>query len=164
MWRYSIAAVVLACLLVPAVARAQFKGGDWVTELSGSGVNDKDFRSGQFSIDTSLGYMFNEQLEAGFRNSIVWADGGSGHTATPRVFADYHFDMGRCLPFVGANIGYMCSDMGSRDNWIAGPEAGVKYFVNQTTFIQLLCSYEFDLNRGFDNGAFFYGLGVGFRW
>jgi len=149
MWRYSIAVVALACMLLPAVARAQFKGGDWVTEIAGSGVNDKDFRSGQASLDTTLGYMYNEQIELGLRNSLVWADGGSAHSATPRVFGDYHFDMGRCLPFVGANIGYQCSDLGSRTTGLPARKFGVKYFVNQTTFIQLLCSYEFNLNRGF---------------
>ena len=50
------------------------------------------------------------------------------------------------------------------DTWLAGPEVGLKYFVNSTTFTEVSAAYEFDLENGLDNGAFFYGLGVGFKW
>ena len=50
------------------------------------------------------------------------------------------------------------------DDWFAGPEGGVKYFVNTTTFVQAIVSYEFNLQEGLDAGAFTYGLALGFKW
>ena len=162
MWRKAIACAVLGMLAVPAVSNAQFKQGDWEFTLSGSGSNDKDFETGAFTVAGSGGYFLNDQVEVGLRQGITWGDGGSSWDGDTRVFADYHFDLDRWQPFVGANLGYIYGD-NVDDAWIAGPEAGVKYFVNSTTFIQLSAAYEFDLNNGFDGGSFFYGLGIGFR-
>ena len=75
----------------------------------------------------------------------------------------YHFDLDRWQPYIGANIGYQYGD-NVNDSWLAGPEAGVKYFVNATTFIDANVAYEFNLEEGLDDGAFFYGLGIGFKW
>ena len=50
--------------------------------------------------------------------------------------------MGRWWPFVGGSLGYIYGDAVS-DTWVAGPEAGVRYFVNETTFILGLVEYEF---------------------
>lgn len=56
------------------------------------------------------------------------------------------------------------------ESFIAGPEAGIKYFVNDTTFINLGVEYEFvfeDADKAddaFDDGRFVYLLGIGFRF
>ena len=44
-----------------------------------------------------------------------------------------------------------------------GPELGLKYFVNNTTYVYGIAQYEWNLNRGFNSGGFFYGLGLGVR-
>jgi hypothetical protein len=163
MWRKAMLLSVVAVLAMPILAQAQFHQSDWELTLSGSGSNDKDFDSGAFSIAGSLGYFVSDQLEISGRQGIVWADGGSAWSGDSRIAVDYHFDLGRWVPFVGGNIGYVYGD-NTDDSWIAGPEGGVKYFVNDTTFIQANVAYEFDLNDGFDEGAFFYGLGIGFRF
>jgi hypothetical protein len=163
MWRKAMLLSVVAVLAMPMLAQAQFKQGDWELTLSGSGGNDKDFDSGQIAATGSLGYFLSDQFEVSFRQSLAWADGGSAWNGDSRVAADYHFDMGQWQPFIGANFGYVYGD-GVEDSFIAGPEGGVKYFVNATTFIQANVAYEFSLNNGFDEGAFFYGLGVGFRF
>lgn len=165
MWRYSIAAVVLASLLLPAVVKAQFKQGDFEVTLSGQGANDKDFRSGDFAVQGSVGYFVIDQLALGLRPSFAWMDGGSSHAVSGAAYGDFNIDIDRFVPFVGVNLGYQCSDVsGSKDSWIAGPEAGVKFFVNSTTFIQAMAQYEFDLNHGLKYGGFLYGLGIGFRF
>ena len=52
----------------------------------------------------------------------------------------------------------------------AGPEAGVKYFVKEDTFIYGLVQYQWffdDLELAEDNaddGGFLYALGIGFTW
>ena len=77
--------------------------------------------------------------------------------------------MDRWQPFVGANIGYVYGD-GVNDTGEAAPEAGVKYFVNSTTFIYGQIEYQFffdssdDVDDAFDDGQFVYSLGIGFRW
>ena len=162
MQRYLVALSVLALMLVPSMVHAQFKQGDWELSLAGQGSNDKNFETGAVSIQGNLGYFLTDQFELAIAQSIVWSDGGSSWSGGNIVSADYHFDLGnRWVPFVGANIGY---SYGDEDSWIAGPEVGVKFFVNSTTFVKVLASYEFDLNEGFDEGAFLYSLALGFRF
>ncbi len=67
------------------------------------------------------------------------------------------------VPYIGANFGYSYGE-GVSDAWRLGPEVGLKYFVNETTYLYGNMSYEFDLNDGFDNGGFVYGVGIGFKW
>jgi len=154
---------VLALFLLPAVAHAQFEAGNWEMTLSGSGSNDQDFRTVDLSVNVSLGYFLTKELEIGVRQGLVYADGGSAWSGDTRAALDYHFDLDRWQPFVGVNAGYVYGDSVS-DAWIAGPEAGVKYFVNSTTFIEVSAAYEFNLEEGLDDGAFFYSLGIGFKW
>jgi hypothetical protein len=50
------------------------------------------------------------------------------------------------------------------------PEAGLKWFVNNTTFIFAQIEYQIFLDRhssssvNFSDGVFVYGLGIGFRF
>jgi hypothetical protein len=158
---------VLALLALPALAQAQFEAGNWALTLSGTGANDQDFDGGSVGVNGSLGYFMSKEFEVGVRQTLTWTDtigsGGSAWTGDTRVFADYHFDMDRWQPYVGAFIGFVYGDV-ANDDWIAGPEVGVKYFVNSTTFIDLNGAYAFNLEDGLDDGGFFYGLGIGFRW
>src|SRR5262245_58328054 len=98
---------VLALFLVPAIANAQFEQGNYELTLSGNGANDQDWRTGNFAVQGSLGYFTTKELELGVRQVINWADGGSAWSGQTQVFADYHFDMDRWVPFIGANIGYV---------------------------------------------------------
>ena len=156
---------VLAMFLVPAIAQAQFEEGDWSLELAGSGSNDRDFDSGSVGVNFELGYFMTKELALGVRQGLNWADSeesGSFWSGSTFVFLDYHFDMDRWQPYVGANIGYTYGDIA--DTWSAGPEGGVKYFVNTTTYVDLGVSYQFDLEEGFDEGGFLYSLALGFKW
>ena len=154
---------VLALLALPALASAQFEAGNWEMRLSGSGSNDQDFWTFDINVNLGLGYFMTKEAEIGVRQGLIYADGGSSWAGQTVAFADYHFDMDRWQPYVGANIGYTYGDNVS-DAWIAGPEIGVKYFVNSTTFIDVNGAYEFNLEEGLDNGGFIYGLGIGFKW
>ena len=155
---------VLALLALPALAQAQFEAGNWELKLAGQGANDKDFNGGTVSASGSLGYFTTKELEVGIRQTLSWTDlGGSAWAGDTRAFVDFHFDMDRWQPYVGGFIGYVYGD-GTEDAWIAGPEVGVKYFVNSTTFIGASVAYEFNLEEGFDDGGFLYTLGIGFKW
>jgi hypothetical protein len=154
---------VLALLALPALSYAQFEAGNWEMRLSGQGTNDQDFRTYDLNVNLGLGYFFTKELEIGVRQGLTMTDGGSSWSADTRGFVDYHFDLDRWQPYVGANAGYAYGANVS-DAWLAGPEVGVKYFVNATTFIDVNAAYEFNLEEGLDDGAFFYGLGIGFKW
>ena len=156
---------VLAMFLVPAIAQAQFEEGNWTLQLAGQGFNDKDFESGSVAVQFDLGYFLTKEVNVGVREALDWNDGGSSWGTFTTLYIDYHFDMDRWQPFIGANIGKACSaNEDTNDDIFAGPEVGVKYFVNSTTFVQALVTYEFDVQEGLDEGAFQYGLGVGFKW
>jgi len=61
-------------------------------------------------------------------------------------------------------MGYSYGD-GIEDQWGAGPEAGVKIFINETTFIRVLAQYVFPVAESFtSDGRFIYGLGLGVRF
>lgn len=160
----------LAILSVSSLAFANFSEGNKELTLSGSGNNDNDFENGSIGLAGSFGYFLTDAFEVGVRQSFNWADAGeSSWAASTRAFADFHFDLGQWRPFVGANLGYVYGD-DVDDTWEAAPEAGVKYFVNDTTFIFGMVEYQFffddtdGIDDGFDDGQFVYSLGIGFRW
>jgi len=157
---------VVALLAMPVMSHAQFEAGNYSLELFGTGGNDQDFESGTVSVGGELGYFLSKEMQLGLRQALAWADAQGGDSiwnGDTRIFLNYHFDMDRWQPYLGAFIGYVYGDTVD-DFWVAGPEAGVKYFVNSTTYIDVNASYGFNLDEGIDDGAFFYGLAIGFRW
>lgn len=164
--------IALIALLAPAAAMAQFHGGDWELTLSGSGGSDNDFDNNLIGADLSLGYFFTDNIEVALRQGIDIADvedSDDDFGASTRVAGDFHFDLDRWQPFVGGNIGYLYGDF-VNDTWIAGPEAGLKFFVNSTTFIFGMAEYQFffedsdEVDDAFDDGQWVYSLGIGFKW
>ncbi len=163
----------LLCLILSAATFGQgFTQGDKDLTLTGSGASSKDFDSTTFSIEGYFGYFFTNNIEGMIRQGVGYADvpgADNNWNASTRVAADYHFDLGHWWPFVGVNLGYIYGDQ-VNDTWVAGPEGGVKYFVNETTYILGLVEYEFffdssdNIDDAFDDGRFVYIVGVGFRW
>jgi Outer membrane protein beta-barrel domain len=157
---------VVALLALPSLALAQFEAGNYALELFGTGASNQDFDSHQVAAGGELGYFLTKEAEVGIRQGVSWSDSENTPqiwTGDTRVFGNYHFDLDRWQPYVGAFIGYIYGDQVS-DFWSAGPEGGVKYFVNSTTYVDLNIAYGFNLDEGIDDGSFFYGLGLGFRW
>jgi len=168
LWLVPMAA--LALMLVPSFAQAQFRQGDWELTLAGSGSNGPDFDGVALAVNGSLGFFIADPLELGVRQSLTYEDfTGSAWTGSTRAFLDFHFDIGRLQPFVGANIGFVYGD-NVHDTWAGAPEAGVKYFVDPNTIIFFMAEYQFffDQDNSFDNsfsdGQFVYTLGLGWRF
>lgn len=170
--------LVLAVGLLPSRADAQgFDAGDFELTLGGTAANDNDFSGFTAGANASIGYFFTDQLEIALRQSVNYSDIGGGEgqgsqlTGSTRVALDYHFDLGNWQPFVGANIGYVYGDI-ANDTFAAAPEAGVKYFVNSTTFLYAMAEYQFffdkadtdEVEEAFEDGQFLYTFGVGFRF
>ena len=102
--------------------------------------------------------------EKRIRQTLAFSDldeGGSSWGASTTGFVDYHFDMDEWQPFVGAFIGYAYGDDVDEDG-VWGPEGGVKYFVNSTTYIGFAVQYVIGFDS--DSDEFFnYQLALGFK-
>ena len=167
MLRNFVLVALFAMFLVPAAAQAQFDEGDWEIMLSGQGSSDDSFDNTVLAVGISVGYFFNDNLEAGVRQTIAFSDteaGGSDFAGSTTGFVDYHFDMDEWQPFVGGFIGYAYGDSDSRDDdGVYGPEAGVKYFVNSTTFVAFTVQYVVPFDDDETDEFFNYQLAVGFK-
>jgi hypothetical protein len=166
----AVVALSVFCLVLPVAAFAQgFSQGDKEVLLNGAGVSENDFDSNAFAIEGSFGYFFTKNIEGALRQSLNLSsveDHGSSWNGNTRGALDYHFDMGRFWPFVGGNLGYTYGD-DVADTWTVGIEGGLKFFVNNTTFIMGRLEYVWlleDSDDGFSDATWVYVIGLGFRW
>src|SRR5690348_5558480 len=95
--------VLAALCLLPAVASAQVRG-PWELELSGSGQNGSKFNGFTGAANASLGYFFNDNIEASVRQSLNFTDVGvpAALNASTRLAGDFHIPLGdqnQFLPF-----------------------------------------------------------------
>ena len=162
--------VVVALLLLPAFALADqttygFHKGDREFTLSGSGSSDHSLRRTDFTTSLSLGYFFSDGFEGALRQDIgLNSRENSSWDGATNLAIDYHINLGSVQPLIGASFGYSYGDRVD-DRWVAGPEAGLKIFLNGTTFIRALVQYEFPVADSFlSDGRFIYGLGLGVRF
>lgn len=166
-----IALVVVALMLFPLTAQAGYKQGEQDFQIGGSGSSDKEFDNTVFSTEISYSYFVMENLGVFIRQGIGVADtaGGSDWNGSTRAGADYYFDLNEWQPYAGVSIGYLYGD-NTQESFIAGPEIGVKFFVNDTTYINLGAEYQFvfedpdDSENAIDDGRWTYVLGVGFKF
>ena len=163
--------VVAALLVLPTFSYGYFEEGDKEVTLSGSASNSPDFDGVFIGANGSFGYFVTDQLELGVRQSLTYTDVGVGSAlnGSTRVFGDFHFDLEAWQPFVGANFGFVYGDA-VNDTFEAAPEAGIKWFVNSTTFVFAMVEYQFffdsadDADAAFEDGQFLWSLGIGFRF
>lgn len=141
--------------------------GDWELTLGGGGITPHNFSSSTYNLNFTLGHYLTDHLEISFRQSIGFTDvGPSNFRGSSRGAIDWHFGDGRLRPFVGANFGGIYGDGG--DTWLAGPEAGLKWFVHPQTFVFAMAEYLvfFDRVRDIDDnarrGEFVFTVGIGF--
>jgi len=147
--------------------------GDSELTLGGGGGSSKDFDDSFGGVNGSYGYYFSDTLEGVVRQSINYVNperGGTAWNGSTRVAVDYHlFGRGALRPFVGVNAGYIYGDA-VEDTWAAGLEAGGKYYVQPKTFIFALVDYAWlfdeakDADDRFDDGQFFWSVGIGFNF
>jgi hypothetical protein len=180
--RPSIAFAILAVIVsIPVSAVAEDpeepdfgpKDGDIEFTLGGNGNNDNAFDSGGFSLATSLGYFFNEHVEAGLRHNMSFFDAedvDATFLATTRAFTDFHLDFDRFQPFLGANIGIRYGNGEIDETGTIAPEGGIKLFVFENAFVLAMMEYQWffkevsDVDDSADDGQFVYTLGLGFNF
>jgi hypothetical protein len=153
---------------IPAMAQPQ--AGDWEFTLGGSGTADNEFETGGFVLNGSVGYFLNPNFEVGLRQGVGFAgfsEASEEWSGSTRVAADWHFLLGKFVPFIGANIGI---DYNEHDNsWNLAPEVGFKYYVHEKTFLFALGEYRWfwdkisDVDNNADDGRFALTVGIGFN-
>ena len=167
----AIALMCAAGVSAPSVWAAQ-AAGDKSFTLSGTGASDKDFNTNTFGTTGELGWFLSDHFELGVRQSInvLALDNQDDHwSGATRGFADYNFGQGSIVPYLGANIGGIYGE-DVHDTGAAGLEGGLKFYVKDKTFIALQIEYDFlfdnasDVDNQFDDGAYFYQLGIGFNF
>lgn len=163
--------LIVTSMLFVVPAAIAYEPGDFELTLSGGGSSDESFDGTVLNVEAGLGYFLTRGFEVVGRQGFAYADnpGGDKWMASSRVSLIYNFDLETVYPYLGANFGYLYGDM-VKDQFIAGPEGGVKFFVNDTTFIMAGIEYQFlfedvkDADDNFDDGRFVYLLGIGFRF
>jgi hypothetical protein len=154
-----------------AQQNASFAEGDRIFTLSGGGTSDNDFDSNTASIQLGLGQFLNDFLAAGVRQDLSVANLSDSNdwNASTRLGLDYYPVTGRTAPYVGANVGYVYGDA-IRNQFIAGPNVGVRHFINDTTFLTLGVEYQVlfkdsdEAQDTYKDGRFVYELGMGVKW
>lgn len=167
--------VVSSLLLLPTLTHAEtvaeYSTGDWEFILGGSGSSDKDFDSTTLSLQANVGYFFTDQVELVIRQGINVADLGdeSSWSGSTRLGLDYNFNLNNLKPFLGVNIGYLYGE-DVVETFIAGPEAGIKYFLYTAAFIYAQAEYQFlfeeadEADDQFDEGRYVYTIGMGIKF
>jgi hypothetical protein len=140
--------------------------GDFEVFIGGSGTSNGEFNDNTIGVQGSLGYYVLEWLPVSLRQSYATNFGGQvndRHAFATTVAGDFQAPLGRFQPFAGGFVGY---EYGDQSSGLAGPEAGIKYYVNESTFLQGLMQYGwlFDKTLDWDNGRAVYTIGFGFNF
>lgn len=145
----------------------------WEITLGGAGTSNRDFNAGGAQIATSVGYYLNDVVEVSVRQNLSYGDPGRGISGSwdgvTRAAIDLHLPLGKVVPYAGANLGYAYGDT-LPETFIAGPEAGVKFYVKDDVFLQASAEYEFFFDKSdrltdaFRDGQLLYGLSMGVRF
>lgn len=167
-----LASVVLASIIPATLVQAAPAAGDREIIIQGTGTSDNEFDNNAFSATASYGWFMNDQGLWGIRQSasvVDTPDSSSSWNGGTRLFYDWHFDADAWQPYIGASVGYLYGE-DTNETFSAGPELGVKYYVKDKTFIGVSMEYQFlfddsdEIDDVYDDGAIFYGLGVGYNF
>lgn len=166
--------VAVLLLLIPAVSFGQtnvYQRGTQEFTITGSGSSDEEIDNTFLALNVSYGKFMDQNLEWVIKQEITFNDvaGASDFNGSTRGGVDYHFGSGPMVPLVGITVGYIYGD-NIDEQFTLGPDVGVKYFVNDTTFVYGLIEYEIlfddaeEVDEVYDDGRFIYGVGLGFTF
>ncbi len=171
--RTYLACTLLAGMSSASLVQAAPAAGDREITIQGTGTSDKNFDTNVFSAAGSYGWFTTDQSEWGIRQSVGVSDtsnSSSRWNGATRLFYDYHFTANSTwVPYIGASLGYIYGQE-TKETFSAGPEIGLKYYVKDKTFVSIGAEYQFlfddskKIDNTYDDGAIFYGLGVGFNF
>lgn len=139
------------------------RAGNWEATLTGTGQSSDDFDDSNFGMTGSLGYYFTKNFVLTFKQGLNYDDVGNSSLVNGRSIIQpaYQWDLKRWQPYLGLNVGAIYG-AGVDDEAVFGPEGGVKYFVNESTFIFGSISYEMLVDECCSDGIIPYSVGIGF--
>ena len=180
--------LVVVVMLMTTAAQAEPRGNMTEMQLSAGFFHGQNSDNGLVSGDVVLGrYLADPHWQLGLEQGLDWAirdEQDDLWKATSLGFVAYHFGLtdrrddrerdrdremrNPIIPFSGGVIGGVYND--DDGTGVLGPLAGIKWFVNETTFVLLKYRYEWywselDLSDGEESdGSHVASLGIGFIW
>jgi hypothetical protein len=163
---------MIGSLLGNGSARALPGDGASELQVAGGFFHTQGSDNGNLNGDLSYGYYLTPGWEIGLRQALNYTfvdDRRDFWLATTTPFLLYNFRVTNIIvPYLGAFIGAAWNDRDATGT--VGPQAGVKFFVHDTTFVNLGYRYEIffskidtiDNNRS--RGNHVANIGVGFTW
>ena len=150
----------------PYTAEIGPRQGDWEAFVGGVGSSNGEFNDNTLGVTGSIGYYALKWLPVSVRQSYVTQLGSrvnDQHRFATTVGADFQAPLGRWQPFLGGVLGY---EYGDSNSGLAGPEGGLKYYVNESTFIEGRMRYGwlFDKTFDWDNARAVYTIGAGWNF
>src|SRR2546421_2080463 len=165
--RLWLMSALLLCVLAPR-ALAQSQRGDWEFTFALTGTSDRDFNDHAIGFSGGLGYYVFENLELSIRQTLAYSSIGdsSATIGATQGAVDFYIPFGgdhQWRPFIGGNVGFQYGDVVS-DHFEAGPEIGLQYDLNSTTFIYGRAVYQifFDGTNGNAYQQWICTVGIGF--
>ena len=139
--------------------------GNWESTLTGTGLSDDSFDAPNFGVTGSLGYYYTKNFVLTFKQGLQLNDSGNNTLISGRsvVQAAYQWDFAKWQPYLGMNVGGIYG-AGIMDDAIFGPELGLKYYVNESTFIFGNMAYEVPFDECCKDGVVPYSVGIGFNF
>lgn len=146
--------------------------GDHEIEVAGGLFHAQDSDTGALNADIAYGYYLTPGWQLALRQALNYNfidDKRDVWTATTAPVLNYHFHFSdRVLPFVGGFIGAVWNDRDATGT--LGPNAGLKVFLTDQTYLGLRYRYEwfFDRIKTIDDNAshgnHVFNIGLGFVW
>ncbi len=149
------------------------RAGDMEFTITGTGFSNKDMDNSAGGATLALGSYLNDTgLEIVLRQGLQYSnpeDAGGEWIGSTRIALDQHvFIRGPVHPFVGVNFGGVYGDVD--ETFVGGIEGGLKWYVQDRTFIFAMVDYVWtfedtdDADDAFEEGGYQWSLGVGFNF
>ncbi|MGH7871624.1 MAG: acyloxyacyl hydrolase [Candidatus Binatia bacterium] len=163
---------LLALLLLTTPAQSAPVGGDNEAEVAAGFFHAQGSDTGSFNVDLQFGRYLTPGWELGIRQALNYNfidDGRDAWVASTVPFLLYNFHFNdRVIPFLGAGLGAAYND--DDITGTLAPQAGVKIFLTDQTYLGLRYRYEWFFNsfKRADNeaahGNHVATIGIGFVW
>jgi hypothetical protein len=135
----------------------------WVLTIGGAGATTTtgDTETA-FGANISIGRTGELLLpyEAGIRQGFGYSSSDDSTVFSTRLYGDWTLlKIQRLDVFAGGTVGITYGS-GVDENWVAGPEAGVRYWLKDDVALVGRIDYLFDLNNSKAQDRLNYGIGV----
>lgn len=146
------------------------RAGDWEFTIAGEGDRDRKVEQGGVRFAAALGYYVSDVFLVVFRHDLAFEDGVTDTSkAATRIAMDYLPFHARMRPFFGGSFGYVYGES-VNETLSAAPETGVKLYLQDRAFLQLMAEYQVfftkteDTTEILDRGQFVYSIGLGINF